>query len=283
MKRQTVIFLHIPKTAGTTLFNIAERHYDPTAYFIIDNTPEQVASFRATSAERLSELRFVGGHIPFGVHDWLPQPATYITFLRQPVALINSYYHYVRSTLGHANYHVAQTQTFEQFTQFDSNMRNPQTRMLAGVSAENCTEADLEMAKANLQQYFSVIGLTERFDESLLLIADLLQWRDIHHARMNVNRKKKTPDAHHVAIIEQANQLDLRLYAFASTLFEQMIAQQDGEFARRVEQFRHGNRRNYWRRAKSQWLHQRRTLPGRAALRLQDLRVRVQNRLTGKR
>lgn len=277
---QAAIFLHIPKTAGTTLYHIAERHYKPTEYFILNNTPKEVGSFRATSATRLSELRFIGGHIPFGMHDWLPQPATYITFLRQPVSLVNSYYHYVRTTSDHPLHHTAQTNDLLQFLHIDHNMRNPQTRMLAGISAEECQESDLALARRNLETAFAVVGLTEQFDATLLLIKDALQWTNVNYARMNVNRKKQSLAPDEIAEIEDANALDIQLYQFATKLFAQQIEQKGSEFTSRLSQFQRDNQRNYWwQYGKAQWQRQRRIFVADTRLHLQRLRLRIHNRI----
>ena len=87
MDQRALIFLHIPKTAGTTLNRIIEWQYNPLSIFTIDPY-----GIRAT-AERLQELpeerrrrlRMVRGHCYYGLHKLLPQGATYITMLRDPV------------------------------------------------------------------------------------------------------------------------------------------------------------------------------------------------------
>ncbi len=92
MDREALIFLHIPKTAGTTLNRIIEWQYSPLAIFTMD--PYRI---RAT-AERLKRLpeghrrrlRVVRGHLFYGIHEFPPQGATYITMLREPVARVLS-------------------------------------------------------------------------------------------------------------------------------------------------------------------------------------------------
>ncbi len=42
--------------------------------------------FKTLSEERRRRLRVVRGHAVYGIHEFLPQGATYITMLREPVA-----------------------------------------------------------------------------------------------------------------------------------------------------------------------------------------------------
>ena len=70
MDRETLIFLHIPKTAGTTLNRIIEWQYSPFEIFTIDPyriraTPERL---KRLPEERRRRLRVVRGHMLYGVH-----------------------------------------------------------------------------------------------------------------------------------------------------------------------------------------------------------------------
>ncbi len=109
-------------------------------------------------------------------------------------------------------------------------MDNSQTRMLAGAwrqSGEPCTVKTLQKAKENMQTHFSLIGLTEHFDESLVLLQRRFGWKSIlYHSPLNktINRPqlKDLPEKTVEAII-RANEYDLDLYAFAQTLFSKQI------------------------------------------------------------
>ncbi len=97
MEQRALIFLHIPKTAGTTLNRIIEWQYNPLSIFTMDPyriraTPERLKQLPEARRRR---LRMVRGHFYYGVHEYLPQGSTYITMLREPVArFLSSYYSY---------------------------------------------------------------------------------------------------------------------------------------------------------------------------------------------
>ncbi len=51
--------------------------------------------FKRLPERRRRRLRVVRGHMLYGIHEFLPQGATYITMLRDPVARVLSAYHFV--------------------------------------------------------------------------------------------------------------------------------------------------------------------------------------------
>src|SRR5919108_6323105 len=100
--REALIFLHIPKTAGTTLNRIIEWQYSPFAIYTMD--PYRIRAtaerFKRLPETRRRRLRVVRGHMLYGIHEFLPQGATYITMLRDPVArVLSSYYFILRRPL----------------------------------------------------------------------------------------------------------------------------------------------------------------------------------------
>src|SRR5438128_6438596 len=95
--REALIFLHIPKTAGTTLNRIIDWQYNPVSIFTVDphRIRATVARFKTFSEQRRRRFRVVRGHLLYGIHEFLPQGATYITMLREPVARLLSTYRFI--------------------------------------------------------------------------------------------------------------------------------------------------------------------------------------------
>ncbi len=234
MPNETVIFLHIPKTAGSTLLHILQRAYKPeNRLFIEDDSihePERVLSSMSNAQKR--EIALLAGHVEFGIHTWLPQPATYFTILRHPIERIISDYYFLHQTPHHPLHdQVVNGQiSLQEYVDIPLVMDNSQTRMLAGAwrqSGGPCTVKTLQKANENIQTHFSLIGLTEHFDESLVLLQRRFGWKSIlYHSPLNktANRPhlkdlpKKTVEA-----IIRANEYDLDLYTFAQTLFSKQI------------------------------------------------------------
>jgi len=82
-----LIFLHIPKTAGITFRRIVTQQYDLSAHHQIDgeHIEDSVAAFKGLPETRRANVRLLTGHMPFGLHQFLPRRARYITLLRDPI------------------------------------------------------------------------------------------------------------------------------------------------------------------------------------------------------
>jgi len=230
--REALIFLHIPKTAGTTLNRIIEAQYSPFAIYTID--PHR---FRAT-AERLKELsekrrrrlRVVRGHLYYGLHQCLPQGASYITMLRDPVARVLSAYHFVlRRPLNPLHRKMKKERlTVEDCLQLFPNRHNLQCKLIAGVkNPEFNDERLLELAKDNLTRSFSVVGISERFEESLVLMAKTFGWDIRFYENRKVAKHRPATESHLAELIRAHNRLDVELYEFGKKLFEEALRKQE--------------------------------------------------------
>ena len=169
---EAAIFLHLPKTAGTTLNRLIEWEYPLSEMYSIDPVffDWSAAHLRKLSPARLRKTRMFKGHMTFGLHEVLPQPATYITVLRDPVDRVISAYYFMRSYKLHPLYWKLRrgNWTLEDFVR-RSQRDNVQSKIIAGSAYETpCTREIAEKAKHNLNHHFSVVGLSERFEESLL-------------------------------------------------------------------------------------------------------------------
>ena len=83
------VFLHIPKTAGSTLKWVLAHEYPGEATIHGDNAPFRnvIRQLQNMDPDQLELVRLYSAHVPFGVHWYLPKPSSYFTFLREPVML----------------------------------------------------------------------------------------------------------------------------------------------------------------------------------------------------
>lgn len=251
----TIIFLHIPKTAGTTLNQILQRQYEPQqSFFMGANAQASIKTFKELPAEEKAAIRLAAGHTAFGFHNYLPGSTTYFTFMREPVERVISFYHYVRSSEQHYLNH-AVVNDFSGIAQFVSSgitkmVDNGQTRMISGTWLEpGYGEIDseiFEQAKANLHQYFGVVGLTEAFDTTLLLLQDSFNWQNVNYVRHNVTtvaRVERLLSAEDRDIVTSFNQWDSALYKHAQEMFLNKIAAMGSDFPEQLEKFKQQNAR----------------------------------------
>ena len=226
-----LIFLHLPKTAGQTLVHIMKRQYGLDAVLSLYSSSFG-EELRTMPPQQMDAIRLISGHLYFGVHSFLPRSSTYLTMLRDPVDRIISHYYFVRSHPTHYLYPLAQQTSLAKFIVSCNRLEpnNDQTRLLAGKDylpdSGECTPEMLTVAKKNLREHFSVVGLTEEFDISLLLFKHILGWKPPFYIRRNVTKRrppKEQISKETVGVIEQYNKLDMELYTYGKALFQQQL------------------------------------------------------------
>lgn len=260
MTDRVVIFVHLPKAAGSTLNRVIGQHYTPAQIYKTAGKPtEVIAAELAGNATRPAPVRLLAGHVAFGVHQALTEPSTYITVLRKPVERMVSHYDYARNLpQHHLHAEIAGGLTLRDAAQ---RMANLQTRYLADESvrgtAETAGRDALESAKENLARHFAVAGLSERFEETLMLLQRRLGWKIRAVSRSNVTRgrgKRSEPCAADRAFIHKINGLDRELHDWVRARFEEEVAKEG-------RGFRHAVR---WLRFRNRTLHLRDSLIARA-------------------
>jgi hypothetical protein len=229
-----LIYLHLPKCGGTTLNRLIEWEYPSLRTFSIDPSFFRWSWYRLLQwpERRLARLRVIKGHMPFGIHTRLPQPAKYITVLREPVERVISEYYFARHYRLHPQHKRLQSLSLEQYAATTPH-HNLQTKLLAGrpgprdFLAGDCTDETLAAAKFNLASHFTVAGLTERFDETLALFKVLLGWKLSHYTSFNITRARPDKDAVPPStqrLIAEHNRYDVELYNHVVPLFDQALA-----------------------------------------------------------
>ena len=227
---ESVIFLHLPKTAGTTLNRLIEWEYRLSEMYSIDPVLFEwsAAHLRKLPPERLKRIRMFKGHMLFGLHEVLPQRATYITVLRDPVDRVISAFYFMRNYKLHPFYWKLRRKkwTLEDYVR-NSQRDNVQSKIVAGAEYEKpCTREIVERAKYNLGHHFSVVGLSARLEESLALMKLRFGWRLSSYSSFNITRsrpKKRDLPQTTLDLIRQRNAFDMELFACGQEIFEAAV------------------------------------------------------------
>ncbi len=243
-----LFFVHIPKTAGTTVRAVlrANEPGDRTRRIgnvfkggggvkrgILDGLRDDLGGMDLTDA------RILRGHMPLGAREFLPdgRPLLTFTLLREPVERALSHFFQIRVSAEEereAGVEVGSTgltplsrdATLTEAAAGGYLVDNLQTRMLSGEPEPfgEVTEEMLEQAKRNLREELTVFGLTERFDESLVLARRRLGLRTIiHRSSGRVSGSRPRGEEVPKDLREQAaacNVHDLELYRYATELFD---------------------------------------------------------------
>ncbi len=230
----TLIFTHIPKTAGTTLDHILSgiasarmqlhRRARGSIYATAVDASEPVAlrDFESWPDRALANCRYVTGHLPFGQHRRLSRPYFYVTVMRDPAARLLSKFRF-----GVERGFWAEATPLELLFQQGQLVDNLQTRQIAGIADREtpCSAEIFNRALSNLRTEYAVVGVSERFDEMLKVLITLLGWPDVVYADRQV--AAGTPSTAVRERCEEAARrfypLDFELYAEAVTLAAQNV------------------------------------------------------------
>jgi len=252
----TLIFVHIPKTAGSTFHMILNSRYPHSGIqnlFGSRYSEPEIHQFMIRPAETKKHIRLLKGHMPFGMHKHIPHPSQYIAMLRDPVERVISQYYYIKKNVHNPLHEKVEKggMTIQDFVSsgVSIGMNNGQCRFLNGDLDEfpfgSKDQILLDSVMQHIEEHFVWLGITERFDESVLLLSKLMDWKiPPYYMRENVSKsrvRKSQVDQADINVIRSFNQFDLQLYQFAEGKLNRQIQEIEG-FEQDVEQFSVRNR-----------------------------------------
>lgn len=256
--KNPLIFLHLTRTGGSTLRIIIQNQFPADVSFRIkgDFIEESLRSFYNFSQQQRDGVRFFTGHMPFGMHKYFSLPCDYITLLRDPIAKVISEYQFMSNRVQHPYYQIIKNMSLEDHVLSGVNsVVNYQTRILSGnwgmphIHSLPLPSDALGVAKGNLRKYFKVVGVTEKFDEMLLVLRKIFGWKNIYYTKNNVSAKhllKSEISQEVLDIINKNNELDLELHAFAKQLLEDSIKECGPSFEKDLARFKIINGTNFF-------------------------------------
>lgn len=226
MQSRNLIFIHVPKCAGSTLNKIIKSQFPNKAIYKIDPKVEKNLSIVGTrTKEENRNIRCLMGHMSFGAHKFLMGSSTYITMVRHPVTRVISLYNFIKRKDFHPlhKFVLSNNLSLEDYIMYEKNngFNNVQTSMLCGTTFNSIPS--LAKAKSNIKNYFAAVGTMEKFDQSLELFKNKLDWEVSSYESVNMNPKKTNTDGISEQLIEliaNTNHLDMKLWEFSSGLLE---------------------------------------------------------------
>ena len=225
-------FLHIPKTAGTTFALLLARLYrrqKKISFYPVKNRQ----SLKPYTSEQMNGYDLFYGHYPFDANLKPERGIEYFTFLREPRELMLSAYKFLKGgnhpikKIKGKNYSLNDFLTQGILKNFD----NVMVRFLSGNLGKGyleITEADMQTAIKNFDAHFHIFGLTEYFDESLVLLSDYMNWEPLFYARENKSAYTIDPkelDEATEKLIVQCTRFDEIVYKHAQERFLKMLSE----------------------------------------------------------
>ena len=212
-----LIFVHIPKTAGTS-FRVAAEAWFGKRHLLYDyggQARRTSSLFRRVESgsiswpqalEKIKRARFVTGHFPAQRYLSAFGPEHFCTFVRDPVERAVSQYFHHKQSLGYA-------EGIEAFIE-DVRFHDQQHRLLAGLPLER----------------IGFVGVTDAYADSLAVFnasfGTSLQVEFRNQRESSADTEPPSPDL--VSRIQELNARDLKLYRLAKELLEHRLMELAG-------------------------------------------------------
>jgi len=200
LKNKTIIFVHVRKTGGITLRLLLKGKLSGEEYFKLKPPINKLSDL---NNKKLEKLKFISGHVSYGLHKKIPKDSEYITILRDPVDRIISLYKHLKRAGSNI--------TIKELTVKE---KNNQILMFG---------KNLEDAK-NILSSFMTVGTTEKFDRTVVVLRNKIGAKKMYYAKKaNVGENKVIISDEDKEYIRDLNKEEYELHKYANELLEKEI------------------------------------------------------------
>jgi hypothetical protein len=229
--RPTLLFMHIPKTAGTALRETILNNYKQSevAYIYPDPPGFPVRNLRDLPLAQRAHFHFAVGHFQYGIHEDVPNDYSYFTIVRNPVRRVWSHYQYLVEYGSPFLVNGAHIKSLEEVleSRVTANLDNLMVRCFAGVDENAFPPGSInaeiyDLAARHAQDAFLYIGHQERIGDAYGFLQRKFGWNwTVPPEPMNSGSYasgEQTGDLD-AALIRRFNNWDCKLYEHIGNLF----------------------------------------------------------------
>ncbi len=212
-----ILFLHMPKAAGTTMTILLRDHFSQKE--LLASPPPVLFSTRH------------GKHNSYYDETPLVGEYNFVTLLRDPVERVLSEQRYCVEVFQR-DPKILESHRLPPDGDPVESASNVVCKLLSGLDPNDTTitiESHLTHAKENLEDHFYFVGIVERMEESVKALYTKLGWAipeelPFHNTTGNV---KKTYSPELIESIKEKNWADIELYHYAIHIFETKMVNND--------------------------------------------------------
>jgi hypothetical protein len=237
------IFLHIPKTAGTSLRSNLLGDISPGEKALIYPGDPGITEMRFHQIPfyQRNRLKWIFGHTHVGIDRYVGRASRYITFIREPLARLHSNFNhhlFNESLFEFGGVQVRPSTVINEglSEEFD----NVMTRVIAGLGSQKVNlgyinESHVDLAVSNVTKLFSFVGLHSDVAHDL---ASLQMHLGLPARQLNIENTTPPLSSHHdseVAVVDwdrvyRRNNADSLLYRrlIDERLVSRVLGRMDG-------------------------------------------------------
>ena len=241
MTAKPLVFLHVPKTAGTSMIELLSRNFAADEVLRVHNTHRAVSDLAGDIDIAIAEgKRFICGHFPYAAVAHLGDEIDLVTMLRDPVRRIASLYKFWRGrdparaggSASEFACRVAQALSFEEFVActhpvIASATQDEMCKALVGHVSQAPDGLDaaerFQWARDSLGRM--AFGLVDEMAASMRVLSRALRLNlldEVHVNRTDHMPELEISEAARETILRN-NQGDTMLHTHAECLFQQRV------------------------------------------------------------
>jgi hypothetical protein len=217
-----IVFVHIPRTAGTSFRRAVESKYGTDQVGLIHHgyyTEDE-------AIKKQSQFKILTGHFGMGAAllNSLSGPVNLVTILREPLSRFLSFYHYGIHMDSYIEHETIKNQKLDDLI-LDPNyaQHNAMCHILSGIDDKDFIDLAYRKSCDNLEHSFSFFGLTENYPEFLAIVCRRFGWghitvRQEEYVSGLLRPEELNPDL--LQTLKIHNEADINLYEFALSLYE---------------------------------------------------------------
>ncbi len=225
VKPKSIVFDHIPKCAGTTVFSYLKKYYPYRLTYETLASHDFVNKFKQYSIKKRNQYKFITGHLAFLLADYASPDTLLVTIIREPIDRIISHYFYVKDKKNPKLYQKVFVENNISLKDYcamieSDELSNYYVKRYSGWNnkrIESFPEGAINKAYNNIITKYNHVGFQDKIEEFMVKLIEIsnLPKDSYHNKYVNQTAARKSIKQIDIDIINEIkkyNTLDIKLY-----------------------------------------------------------------------